>query len=133
MGVWLIKWSSTVRLDDYVTVKALRRQVALIDKPNGSGHKPQHKINEELTEALAKEVAELSQTMRTFGLFSDSSNDLKKRVDLMRRIREDLGEVFLYTFRVANALDVDITRSVHEKVVKALKESEEPWMKNSRR
>ncbi|MBI4406499.1 hypothetical protein HY571_01145 [Candidatus Micrarchaeota archaeon] len=129
----MIKWSSTVRLDDYVTVKALRRQVALIDKTNGAAQKPRHRVNEELAETLAKEVAELSQTMRTFGMFSDSSNDLKKRVDLMRRVREDLGEVFLYTFRVANALDIDVTRSVHEKILKALKESEEPWMKNSKR
>lgn len=120
--VCLIKWTGTVRLDDYLTVKALRRQIALADKRSCLDGKPFHKRNEELADGLCREVDELCATLRVFGLFNDSSNDLKKRVDVMRRIREELGDVFLYSLRVANALDVDVSRSVHEKIYAALKD-----------
>ncbi len=127
----VIKWSSTVRLDDYITVRALRRQIELIDNNNGLNKKPPHKRNEELVTALKNEVSELNATLKTFGVFSSNSSDLKKRVEIMKKIREDLGDVFLYTFRVANSLDVDVSRSVHEKIRHALRESGKP-LKNER-
>ncbi len=129
-GGSMIKWSSTMRLDDYFTVKALRRQIALADNFFEPQRKPNHKRNEELATALTKEVGELCQTLRTFGLFSDSGCDMKKRVEVMKRIREDLGEVFLCSLRVANSLDIDVSQSINEKIYPILKESETPWKKD---
>ena len=111
-----------MRLDEYYTVRGLRRQVALADRLSDLSKKPVYKQNEELATLLSKEVEELCATLRVFGLFNDSGNDMKKRVEVMKRIREDLGKVFLSSFRVANSLDVDVSRSVHEKIYEALKE-----------
>lgn len=123
----MIKWSSTTRLDDYFTVKALRRQVALANKHTEKRGVPVHKRNEELADDLVREVGELYQTLKVFGVFSQGPENMKKRADLMQRIREDLGDVVLSSLRVANALDIDVSHSVHEKIYPVLKESETPW------
>ena len=125
----MIKWSSTTRLDEYTTLKALRRQIALADYSYPLDRKPRHRRHLELALALSKEVADLNETLKVFGLFSESSKDLRKRVEIMRRIREDLGSVLLYSFRVANALDVDIARSIQEKIYPALEGMDQPWKK----
>lgn len=116
-----------MRLDDYYTVKALRKQIALADKGLGFDKKPPHKLNEELTETLCKEVDELCKTLKLFGLLSEEGINMRRRVEIMKRIREDLGDVFLYSLRVANSLDLDVSRSVHEKIYPILKNGESPW------
>ncbi len=115
-----------MRLDDYYTVKALRRQIALVDNGKELSKKTSAKRNEHLATELNKEVEELIKTLKVFGLFSDSSSNLKQRVEIMKRIREDLGDVFLCSLRVANELDIDVSRSVHEKIAVELKNLEEP-------
>ncbi len=125
----MIKWGSSVRLDDYITLKALRRQVALVDKCRGLEGKQFCGRNEELASALERGVGELNQTLRAFNMFSNGSNDIKKRVELMKRVREDLADVFLCSLRVANALDVDVSRSLQDKIYPVLKSVEEPWTK----
>lgn len=122
----MANWSGSVRLDEYVTIKALRRQIAFADRDGELFKKPQHKLNEELATSLCKEVEGLCATLRVFGLFADSCTDLKQRAEVMKRIREELGDVFLCSVRVANALDVDIARSVHEKIYPVLKNSDKP-------
>ncbi len=128
--VSMIKWSSTTRLDDYYTLKALRRQIELADKSLHSANKPRYQHNAELALSLCKQVEELCATLRVFGLFSNSNYNQKKEVEIMKRIREDLGEVFLCSLRVANSLDIDVSQSVHDKIYPVLKESETPWKKN---
>lgn len=120
----MIKWSNTASLDSYYTVKGLRQQIALVDKNSSLNQKPMHKRNEELANVLAREVDELNQTLKIFGVFTESGNDLKKRVDIMKRIREELGDVFFYSFRVANALNIDVSRAVHEKIYSGLEKLE---------
>ncbi len=122
----LIKWSNTMRLDDYYTVKALRRQIALIDRTGELSKKAPDKRGEALGNVLIDEVAKLNETLRTFGSCSTSGRDIKRRVEVMKKVREDIGEVFLCSLRVANALDVDVSRSVHEKIYPALKKLDEP-------
>ncbi len=126
----MIKWSSTARLDDYYTLKALRRQIELVDKSFCSENKPRYQHNEELALSLCKEVEELCATLRVFGLFSNSPANMKKETEIMKRIRDDLGEVFLCSLRVANSLDIDVSQSVHDKIYSVLKESETPWKKD---
>ena len=128
-GDLMIKWSGPARLDDYYTLKALRRQIALVDKQTAPSQKPVHKRNEELADDLVREVQELYTTLKTFGVFSEGPENMKKRVDLMKRIREDLGDVVLCSLKVANSFEIDISQSVHEKIYAVLKESEEPWKK----
>ncbi len=126
----MIKWSSTTRLDDYYTLKALRRQIELADKSLCSKNKSRHKLNEELTLSLFRNVDELIKTMTVFGLLSSSPPNMKKETEILKRIREDLGEVFLCSLRVANSLDIDVSQSVHDKIYPVLKESETPWKKD---
>ncbi len=121
-----MRWSSSARLDDYFTVKALRREIALVDKDSKLSKKPSHQRNEELATTLTKEVEGLNQTLRTFSFFSTSSSDMKGRIEIMKRIREELGDVFLYSLRIANELEIDVSRSVHEKIGQALKDYETP-------
>ena len=118
----MIKWSGSVRLDEYLTVKALRRQIALVDKHVEFSRKSRRNVNEQLSTSLCKEAEALFKTLRLFGFFSDSHTDVKKKVELMKRIREDIGDVFLSSLRVANALDVDVSRSVHEKIYPLIKD-----------
>ncbi|MFH0713702.1 MAG: MazG nucleotide pyrophosphohydrolase domain-containing protein [Candidatus Micrarchaeota archaeon] len=123
-----VAWSSMARLDEYCTVKALRRQIALIDRPAkaGGSFREEHEKSGEMVAGLAREVEELNKTMRTFGVFSRSSRDLKKRIIIMKKIREELGDVFLYSLRVANSLDIDVSKAVHEKIYPELKKIDKP-------
>lgn len=100
------------KADEYTTLKALRRCATLLYHPNG---KALNKYNEELIRALGQEVADLTQTMRAYGVFS-SKNNIKRNVDFMKRVRSELGDVFLYSFCVANSLNVDVSKVIYDKI-----------------
>ena len=114
-----------MRLDEYYTLKGLRREIALADKDNDLNKKPIHRRNEELVLILSNEVDTLNKTLKAFGMFSDNSRDLRKRVDIMKRVREELGGVFLSSLRVANLMDIDVSQSVKEKIYPALRALDE--------
>ncbi len=114
------KWSSSTRLDEYYTVKGLRREIALVDENSDLYKKPIHQLNKELVCTLSHDVDMLNKTLKAFGMFSDNSRDLRKRVDIMKRVREELGSVFLSSLRVANSMDIDVSQSVKEKIYPAL-------------
>lgn len=124
--VLVIRWSSTARLDDYYTLKALRRQIALVDKGDEISKKSAAKRNEHLANALTVEVEELIKTLKVFGLLSDSPSNMRKETEVLKRIREDLGDVFLCSLRVANELNIDVSGSIHEKIADRLQSMEQP-------
>ncbi len=110
----MLRLSCGGRLDDYKTVRALRREAALYSM---QGSKPAPQYNKELAIALSDQVTQLHETMNNLGIFSPEPKNIKKNVKLMHRIREEFGNVLYTCLLVANNLNIDISKSVQERLI----------------
>ncbi len=95
-------WSNGTRLDNYFTINALRRQVALLCE------------NQEHGDSV-KIIKEKSTALEELLLTLQGEKNTKKQVETMKKIKQNLGELFFQTFNLANQLNFDISSSIQQK------------------
>ena len=92
-------------------IKAIQNKIAEFSKERDwdQFHTPKN-----LTMALAGEAAELLEIFQW--LTDQQSISIKNSADKMAHVKEEIADVFIYLARLADKLDVDIEKAVHEKI-----------------
>lgn len=69
-----------------------------------------------LSMAIAIECAELMEHFQWLG--SRESRDVRDSPETMREVREELADILCFALSFANALDIDVSSAVADKLVK---------------
>lgn len=99
--------------DDNTTVAELRQMIRqFVDERDWSQfHSPKN-----LSMAIAIEAAELMEHFQWLG--AEASREVRDAEEDMQQVREELADILCFALSFANALDIDVSSAVRDKVVK---------------
>jgi NTP pyrophosphatase (non-canonical NTP hydrolase) len=99
--------------DDTTTVAELRRtlQEFVNERDWSQFHSPKN-----LSMAIAIEAAELMEHFQWLG--AEASRDVRGTPDEMQLVQEELADVLCFALSFANALDIDVSSAVQQKIIK---------------
>ena len=105
-----------------VSFSVRRKEIVGLVGPNGAGKTTTINmilgILEPTTGSICIEGAELLQLFQW--TTSEQSEELKRDKERIQRIKEELSDVIVYCLSMANAIDIDISNSVLEKLVNCI-------------